>query len=182
MDIDLKIALKAKELAEKELACNGVQECIDKVKNEAEEAKNIAIDLKEGAEDLLNGDLSGAAEELKEAAAKTGSKEAIEFADATDKAEDVVSETIKDFKSGNWGDMAGNFANFTAVLPALIETGTKLLGKAQGAFEGFKEFFKGVYNEFFSSSSSDNNIISEPAVELHASDDSHQPMPDSVEA
>ena len=182
MDIDLKKALKAKELAEKELACNGVQECVDKVKKEAEELKNIATDFKEGAEDLLNGDLSGAAEELKEAAAKTGSKEAIEFADAADKAEDVVSETIKDIKEGNWGDMAGNLANFTAVLPALLETGSKLLGKAQGAFEGFKEFFKGVYNEFFNSASTDNSHVPEPSVELHAEEVANLQNPDFVEA
>lgn len=131
MSIDLKKALKARELAEKELACNGVQECIDKVQKEAEELKNIAVDFKEGAEDLLNGDLSGAADELKEAAAKTGSKEAIEFADAADKTEDVVSETIKDIKEGNWEDMAGNLDNFTAALPVLVEAGSKLLKKAQ---------------------------------------------------
>lgn len=131
-------------------------------------AKEIATDLKEGAEGLLKGDLSGAAEELKEAAAKTGSKEAIQFAEATDKAEDVISETMSDFKVGNWSDMAANFANFTAVLPALLETGSKLFVKAQGALEGIKEFFKGVYNEFFNSATSENHNIVEPAEELHS--------------
>ena len=182
MDIDLQKAAKLKELAEKELACNGLQECVDKVKQEAEEAKDIITDLKEGAQELLNGDLAGAAEELKEAAAKTGSKEAIEFAETADKAEDVISETIKDLKAGNWADMTGNLANFTALIPALVETGSKVLNKISGFGENISSFFKGLYNDIFSTSNTESNNSFEPHVELHSSDDESAIIADPIEA